>query len=209
MQLITTEVNAVVVAESHNPSIVTKEWLAQYELVSGEVTNFVHTPPLSVVEYGKGGLFIQVDAQRLLVRQRGEGLVPEQIEVPRITKTYVDLLPHVPYTAHGVNFHGYFAFDSEPDAVAFVRKRFLVPNSVKIADVASGAIRLGIKASYRWERAECTLFGEPTGHDSKGRVLVSLNYHVPEAGAELVRETMDSMPALWENFRNVAANFSG
>ena len=157
MQLITTEVNAVVVAESHNPSIVTREWLARHELVPGEVTNFVHTPPLSVVEYDKGRLFIQVDAQRLLVRQQGEGLVPEQIEVPRITKAYVDLLPHVPYTAHGVNFHGYFGFDSEPDAAAFVRERFLVPNSVKIADVAWGAIRLGIKASYSWERERCTL----------------------------------------------------
>jgi hypothetical protein len=71
--------NIVILARNYNPSIVSKEWLYEKNIVRETVTNFVHTPPLSVVETER--ISFVLDENRL------------QISLKSITTDSIESLP--------------------------------------------------------------------------------------------------------------------
>ena len=68
--------NIVILARNYNPSIVSKEWLYEKNIVRETVTNFVHTPPLSVVETGH--ISFVLDDNRLQISLKS--IITENIE---------------------------------------------------------------------------------------------------------------------------------
>jgi len=93
--------NVVILARSHNPTIVSKEWVIKKEVLEEPIINFIHTPPFSMVE--NNDLRIHVDSGRMQIIVKG--VEPDIIDkLPIVIKNYVNSLPETPYTAIGFNF---------------------------------------------------------------------------------------------------------
>src|ERR1700687_1593386 len=93
--------NIVLLAENHNPSIATKDWL-QYKLIIPEKPiNFANLPVLSRYESENFSFF--VDPNRLILEAKNQR--PETIEaLPQIVRAYAEALPETSYSALGLNF---------------------------------------------------------------------------------------------------------
>ena len=100
MKVVQTQATVVVFADSHNPTIVTKEWLARKEVITEPPMDFTHTPYFSSVE--TKSFMLYVDPQRLRVDVK----IINQVSLsglPEIIKKYVEKLAEVPYSAVGFN----------------------------------------------------------------------------------------------------------
>jgi len=94
-------VNIVLLANKHNPSIISKDWVINNHILNGEIVNFAHLPVASIVEDMDYNLFIDQDSLRLTVKNINE----ENIEnSSQIIINYVNKLPETPYNAIGFNF---------------------------------------------------------------------------------------------------------
>lgn len=91
----------VILASSHNPSIMSPEWLEKYEIVNEEPKQFVHTRDFSLFESESYSLII--DQQRMQVSLRTPS--KEKLRsMAEIGAKYIQLLHHIPYQAIGINF---------------------------------------------------------------------------------------------------------
>lgn len=109
--------SAVVVGTSHNPSILNPDFLAMHEIVPAswgwEPLETVVTPPLAAIRYSSG-VGITVDQTKLQVVDVELNGSPEASKAAAIVDTYVKTLPHVRYTAVGLNFMSVSGMDSPP-----------------------------------------------------------------------------------------------
>lgn len=93
--------NVVILAKSHNPTIVSKEWVIKKEVLEGPIINFIHTPPFSMVENNDFRIHVDSDKMQIIVKR----VAPDNIDkLPMIIKNYVNSLSETPYTAIGFNF---------------------------------------------------------------------------------------------------------
>lgn len=115
----------VVLATDHNPTIlnpdflqlqkiVPKDW--EWELASPPIT----TPPFSTVQY-ESGVSISVESNKLQVVDNKVS-EPTESKIVALVKRYVEVVPHVRYTAVGINFRSAIEMD---DADTFMKAQFL------------------------------------------------------------------------------------
>lgn len=101
MNAILNKTAIIILAESHNPTIVSPEWLRDKGIMDEKPTNFAHTPVLSIFES---------ESCQILVDQNRFQMTPKNLELPCInrcqkaTVDYVTALPETPYTAIGLNY---------------------------------------------------------------------------------------------------------
>lgn len=107
MQIDLVEFSVVVVAQSNNPTILNPDFLRHNGIVSSD--RALHdeqplftTPMFSQVAFADG-LVIQADPARITFAQTGGRLSCEEIDCPVVAKGYLKTIPHVPYTALGLN----------------------------------------------------------------------------------------------------------
>jgi len=93
--------NVVILAKSHNPTIVSKEWVIKKEVLEEPIINFIHTPPFSMVENKDLRIHVDSDKMQIIVKRVEPDIIDK---LPRIIKNYVNSLPETPYTAIGFNF---------------------------------------------------------------------------------------------------------
>ena len=93
--------NVVILAKSHNPAIVSKEWVIKKEVLEAPITNFIHTPPFSMVENNDLRIHVDSDKMQIIVKRVEPDIIDK---LPMIIKNYVISLPETPYTAIGFNF---------------------------------------------------------------------------------------------------------
>ena len=91
----------VVLAENHNPSIVSKDWLTQNKIIEEEILNFTHLPVVSITETNNFNLFIDPNKLQLTIKK----ISSENLKaLPQIISEYLGKLPETPYTAIGFNY---------------------------------------------------------------------------------------------------------
>jgi hypothetical protein len=100
--------SVVVVGRTHNPSILNPDFLAINEIVprewKWEVDQTITTPPLAMVRY-KNGVVVVVEPNKLQVVDTSDKQEPSSSRIVAIATRYTETLPHVRYTAVGINFH--------------------------------------------------------------------------------------------------------
>src|SRR2546428_392286 len=101
--------SVVVVGEAHNPTILNPDFLAIREIVPKEwgwevLSPAITTPPFAIVRY-TNRVSITVEHGKLQVADLGVGDDPTGSKAAEIARRYVNTLPHVRYTAVGINFH--------------------------------------------------------------------------------------------------------
>jgi hypothetical protein len=93
--------NVVILAKSHNPTIVSKEWLIRNEILEEPIVNFIHTPPFSMVESNDLRIHVDSDRMQMIVKKVEPNIIDK---LPSVIRHYVTSLPETPYTAIGFNF---------------------------------------------------------------------------------------------------------
>lgn len=115
------EVAVVLVAQSNNPSIINPDFLRHNKIVNADLSpqdNPITTPLFSQVKFEKG-IVVNALPDRVIFQQTGDSLATEDILCPEIAKRYVEKVPHVPYSAIGINPKGYRQSSAEvPEKVS-------------------------------------------------------------------------------------------
>jgi hypothetical protein len=126
MNLQLVELSIVVLANDHNPTILNPDFLALQGIVPREwgwklAGPPITTPPFATVTYDSG-VTVSVETNKLQVVDRSTKVSLSTTKILLITQKYINVLPHVRYTAAGVNFRSFVELE-EPDT--YIKDHFL------------------------------------------------------------------------------------
>lgn len=131
MQITLNSANIVILAENHNPAIVSVEWLKNKSIFDEEATNnFTNTPVFSFVEFPSFQLIVEPIRLQIALK------TPSEENIPRLEKAgqnYIKALPETPYSAVGLNYTWMVAFDDQEVACQFL-KNLLVADDKRLSD---------------------------------------------------------------------------
>ncbi|MCY3826844.1 MAG: hypothetical protein OXG10_05635 [Candidatus Dadabacteria bacterium] len=110
-------ISVVIVANSNNPTILNQDFLYHNGIVPKDWTlekNMppVMTPAVSQITF-ENGFKVIAELNRILFEQFTVPLKEEDIVCADIAKRYLRTVPHVPYTAVGINLHGYRTYQKQ------------------------------------------------------------------------------------------------
>ncbi|MDD2353678.1 MAG: hypothetical protein PHX56_09040 [Atribacterota bacterium] len=91
----------VILASSHNPSILSPEWINKNNVYDKKPDRFVNTNDFSFLDFKE--LSIVLDMNRLTISSKKHSEKTLEL-LSRIAGKYLELLPHNPYKALGLNF---------------------------------------------------------------------------------------------------------
>jgi hypothetical protein len=118
------KVNTVLVAKGHNPTILHPSFLKNEKIVPHDwelSKDPICTPPFATVAFTSGFSFV-VELERLQVAFNGENADSQVVAVSEMARKYAEKLPHVMYTAVGINLSIFCEFQ-EPER--FLLQRFV------------------------------------------------------------------------------------
>jgi hypothetical protein len=121
-----TQFSVVVLAQAHNPSILNPDFLINNKIVDPSLTpsNVLCTPPVASVVFAEG-ISITAEFEKLQFIDSDMQRIPNDSPIPSIACRYIDALPHVNYTAAGINFSGHYRF-ADPETVRkFILDKFI------------------------------------------------------------------------------------
>lgn len=107
MQIDLVGFSIVVVAQSNNPTLLNPDFLRHNGIVSSHRVLHGEQPPLTTPMFSQvafeDGLVVRADPERITFAQSGDPLARDDIDCPTVAKGYLRTVPHVPYTAIGLN----------------------------------------------------------------------------------------------------------
>lgn len=121
-----THFSVVVLAQTHNPTILNPDFLKNTGIIAGEyrIKNSICTPPVAQVVYEEGISVIAEFEKIQFIDDLSERL-PSESPIPQIAVKYINTLPYVKYTAAGINFAGHRLYSDYESVRAFMRNRFV------------------------------------------------------------------------------------
>ena len=187
------EVSAVVLAQVHNPTILHPSFLTAEHIVPADwelATPPISMPPLATATY-KSGVSFTADESRLSVRDIRPLGGGERFRAFRLAGAYVQTLPHVPYTAVGINFHVFVAAD---DAQRRLREYIFSD------DFFTGPLEdpqtFSVVVQHRMERGTRSLTISPAERDlGRPGISVNSNYHVVISAENRLQNTLQALEA--------------
>lgn len=136
-------VNIVILARNYDPSIVSKEWLYKKNILRETVTNFVHTPPFSLIETDR--ISFVLDESRLQMSLKS--ITAENIEaLPQIATEFVSCLPETLFVAVAFNYSFHISAKSTHLEALFV------PNDAKLKQLFSEKYEIGGIVSFPFKQ---------------------------------------------------------
>ncbi len=107
MNVVLTAISVVLVADSNNPAIINPDFLRTNNILVEDLQ--VQEPPITTPVFSQviyqGGISVKAEPNRVIFEQveTGQSLQPANIVSPEMAKRYVEKVPHVPYSAIGIN----------------------------------------------------------------------------------------------------------
>jgi hypothetical protein len=201
----------VVVAKAHNPSILHPSFLRAQNIVPVDwelAGNPVSTPAVSAVKYANGITFI-ADSTRLVIRDEA----PRKTDlVHDLAIKYVNALPHVHYSAVGINFDGYIECPNPED---WARERFLKRGPGNDDKLKPNAV--GLKFAYAVDQGVLNLSCDSgtvrrasENHETPC-LLISANYSLPvsEVSIDDARNAINSYFTRLAHFSEITDSIFG
>src|SRR3989338_2693512 len=120
----------VILAQAHNPSILNPDFLKNQGIISNLLTpnKIICTPPVAQVSYVEG-ISITAEFDKLQFTDVSPKRIPLESPVPEISEKYIKTLPHVKYTAIGLNFIGHYTKKDNKLISSFLYNKFLKKDS--------------------------------------------------------------------------------
>lgn len=172
--------NIVILARNYNPSIVSKEWLYEKDIIRETVRNFVHTPVMSLIE--TESISIVIEQERLQISLKNINY--ENIDaLPRIATEFVSALPETPYVGLGFNYH--YGIPKENIQL----EALFSPDNSKLKELFSEDYEIGQQVFFRFEGFTVRMSAAPkSGEDAK--LSIGFNFHADTPGAKKVIERL-------------------
>lgn len=191
----------VVLAQSHNPSILHPSFLKAQEIVPEDWEPLeppICTPPFSIAKYPEGIVFTS-EVQKFQIVKAPPTPNLRDSKLPEYATKYVRALPHVPYRAVGINFSAGIA-SSDPEIMLI--ERFLTGGPWNSASLPLNEIHL--KFVYQVEAGVLNLSCGPGKSSSSfsgamtSGVLVQGNYHLPLADSDRAQRTEEAISTFYD-----------
>lgn len=191
------EVSVVIVAEVNNPTVLNPDFLRHNGIVSADRVvsgEPVTTPILSEVSF-EDGLVVRADPARVTFSQAVKGNAREGIDSPAVAKGYLKTIPHVPYTALGVN----------PKAVIrnppFSRLSKMLHAEGDWMAFGASMPQFELKATYQMKGRRLTLTLQEAKGEQGTFMLCDANIHrdVKETNQQMRVNSLLSMLNCWED----------
>lgn len=191
-------VNIVILARNYNPSIVSKEWLYEKNIVRETVTNFVHTPPLSVVETEQ--ISFVLDENRLQISSKS--VTMESIEnLPKIATLFVSCLPETPFVAVGFNYTYYTRKETSH------LKTLFALDDAKLKELFSENCEVGLIVSFPFKQFIVRM-SAPPAKDTATKITINFNFHSDFRGAEEIKDRLESHSTTIEKAEEILRRLS-
>lgn len=118
--------SVVILAQANNPTILNPDFLKNNGIVDAAFTpvSVVCTPPVSQVAYAEG-FSIVAEFEKLQFIDERSDRIPHNSPIPAISSKYLQTLPHVKYTAVGINLSGHRRFENLVAAKSFILSKFV------------------------------------------------------------------------------------
>jgi hypothetical protein len=198
--------SVVIIADAHNPTILHPSFLRAEGIVP---TNWelaaeppISTPAVSIVRFANQISFV-VDPNKFQVIETSSA---DGSSIADLAKRYVKKLPHVHYSAVGININGYAEC---PDPEDWILKRFLKEGAWTGASL--GLKTAGVRLIYHVPKAQLNLnldvgTTQATGTAEHPCIVVNANYHTPIEGEKPDEKTAEAVSLYNErisHFRNL------
>lgn len=171
--------NIVILGNKHNPTIVSKEWVAQKGIITEEIKNFTHTPVFSLIET-ENFIFV-VDPDRLQISVK-KTLSQNLDELPHIAKRYIEQLPETPYIAIGINFIYHLNLEKGLED-------FFSPDTEKFKNIFSESYQIGGIIRFKFEKFLVRLNIQPAKENNK--FIGNFNFHCDTKKLEEIRKILN------------------
>ncbi len=201
----------VVVANDHNPSLINPDFLEGEGIINEKwglkrAGDAITTPPFATVPY-EGGITVTVESNKLQVVDQGCE-VPAQSHLPDIIKGYIEVLPHVPYLAIGVNFNG--AIDM-PDPGTFLKKHFFKEGKWDTDETPLESV--GLRFVYSRNEGRVVLTIDPV-HKAENKndeaILANANFHrdcdKEKPAKDQINSFIENIEADWKYYLGLVSN---
>lgn len=201
MNITLTNANIVILANSHNPSIATKDWLLGNDIVLEKPTNFANTPVLSV--YESQNLLLVVQAERLQLTARSPLAV---VDLPQVVERYVRKLPETPYSAVGLNYIWEGRGEPGENVKDLLKGLFLgnpecFKSQINVEDARVGGI---IRFPYEGANLRIIMDIHP---ELEERTILDFNYHYGIASVADLLESLHKFQSCQEHSRRICQAF--
>jgi len=137
----------VILADAHNPSILSPDWLRENCGIQEEPEQVVYTPDFSLFDSES----VQITADQVRVQIISKVLDNEAlIRTAEIASRYVNALPHIPYAAVGLNYVWRWQgpHQKQPQVALFISDK-AIPSHLDIYDITCGGILYGTAPDHR------------------------------------------------------------
>ncbi len=203
--------STVVVGKVHNPTILNPDFLRANAIVpedwGWEVAETMTTPPFAVVRY-TSGISVAVELNKLQVTDIDAGDSPTRSKVAEIATSYVRILPHVLYTAVGINFQSVLEMES-PEG--YLKNRFVKPgpwhSSKRMLSAAGVRLVYLLGNEGRFTLSFDSGEAQERGQKNRKKVLIANgNFHRDcdmHPGHEQVAKHLTNVTSDWSIYREV------
>jgi hypothetical protein len=204
----------VVSGQSHNPTLLNPDFLAIHDIVPQNwgwelAPDPFTTPPLAQVRY-TNGVSITVQHNKLQVVDLRAGDDPTASKASEIVRAYVTTLPHVRYTAVGINFQTIVEIS---DPQAYLKNRFLKAGPWEKSAYPISAVGLRLvyplaehgRLVLSLDAGEVESVGE-AGKEMRKVVIANANFHRDCQGypaAEQVKTYLSHVSHDWSMYQTV------
>ena len=188
MQLKWTRANVSLIAESHNPSILSPDWI-EHHILGESRENFIHTPIFSHYQSRSFSLVVEQNRFQLSLRVLSEAALPE---LQGAASKYIGTLPQVPYRAVGLNF-SWTAAAERPEEGFNLMAQLFSSGIERIRKVFSGGtVKIGTilyheAAGYRLQLQVVPQVG------TEGNLVLNFNYHFDVHSHDEAREAVSRL----------------
>ncbi|MBI3988768.1 MAG: hypothetical protein HY347_04040 [candidate division NC10 bacterium] len=205
MQLIWTGANVVLLAQSHNPSIVSPEWLQKYQIVDENPEDFVHTPVFSLFRSQTFQLLVEQQRSQFSLRILNEASLHH---LQAATANYAQLLPHVPYTAVGLNYAWRGLAERPGEGFELVERLFLSEAGRAWRDHLKGQVRAGMILYQVSESYRLRLLVEPL-LTPEGHLSLDFNYHFDVRSFQEAIKAVNRLQDFFKDAQQIANRLLG
>jgi len=190
--------NIVILARNYNPSIVSKGWLYEKNVIIEPVGNFAHTPIFSSIETDRVSLVLTEDRLQISLRN----ITPENVEaLPRIAAAFVSCLQETPYVAVGFNYHyRILKADSKLEAL-------LSPDDSKLKELFSEDYEIGEQVFFKFKEFTVRMSAAPSRGETE-RLAIDFNFHSDAPSAKEVEERLELYAKTMEKAQEILMGVS-
>ncbi|MBM4141905.1 MAG: hypothetical protein FJ242_10600 [Nitrospira sp.] len=197
----------VILAQAHNPSILNPDFLRNQGIIdpSFKPNNIICTPPVAQVSYIEG-VSIIAEFEKLQFIDSEPKRIPFESPILEIATKYINTLPHVRYTAVGLNYNGHYRCKDKEFALSFLPNKFLKEGSW--ATYGDSIPYIGLKFIYPLENIRCTINIDTTEvvrpNESPQTIIgITANYHLDSNNIEEIILFINNWKTQYNHFSKI------